>query len=366
MSELEMPTVITAIANPEAEGFVAGTLFAQGWNVIYRAIDWSSLSSYCEANPAIAANALLIYGNDLPGISKKFVDGMNASVRQVIGFSIPNTAHGEFETLHPLPTLGTDLISLVRGYVRAPMVRSSAITQRKARNSKVIAVSSAGSFTGCTLIALNLAMELSVNEKSTLLIEANFRAPSIAPILSMRNIAESGSWKAIAPNLALAEITQDSADQLESFMDKAMDQFEVIIIDIGSISGLSNRLTDRRWTSNMTTWCCDQADELMVTSRADHLGHYRLGQVIDLLQQTSIRARLSFTQNMKSPGKRGDTEMARFLTITTALKPVRVRSIKEDKRSAKAAEDEHATLLETNERSNLRKSIAELAREIIS
>ena len=43
MSELEMPTVITAIANPEAEGFVAGTLYAQGWNVVFRAIDWSSL-----------------------------------------------------------------------------------------------------------------------------------------------------------------------------------------------------------------------------------------------------------------------------------------------------------------------------------
>ena len=94
-----MPTVITAIANPEAEGFVAGTLFAQGWNVIFRAIDWSSLRSYCEANPAIAANALLIYGNDLPGISKKVVDELHASVRQVIGFSIPNTAHGEFESL---------------------------------------------------------------------------------------------------------------------------------------------------------------------------------------------------------------------------------------------------------------------------
>jgi hypothetical protein len=104
----------------------------------------------------------------------------------------------------------------------------------------------------------------------------------------------------------------------------------------------------------------------MITSRADHLGHYRLSQVIDLLQQTSIRATVSFIQNMKSPGKRGNAEMARFLTITTALKPVRVRSLKEDKRSAKAAEDEHATLLESNERSNLRKSIAELAREIIS
>ena len=69
---------------------------------------------------------------------------------------------------------------------------------------------------------------------------------------------------------------------------------------------------------------------------------------------------------MKSPGKRGDAQMARFSTTTTALKPIRVRSIKEDNRSAQAAEDEHATLLETNERSNLRKSIAELAREIIS
>ena len=366
MSELEMPTVITAIANPEVEGFVAGTLYAQGWNVIFRAIDWSSLRAYCEANAAIASNVLLIHGNDLPGISKKAVNELQTSVRQVIGFSIPNTADEEFESLYPLPTVGTDLISLVRGFVRSPMVRSSASTQRKARKSKVIAISSAGSFTGCTLMALNLAMELSVVEKSTLLIEANFRAPSIAPILSMRNIAENGSWKSIAPNLALAEITQDSADQLDSFMDKAIDHFDVIIIDIGSISGLSNRLTDRRWTSTMTTWCCDQADELMVTSRADYLGHYRLGQVIDLLQQTSIRAKVSFTQNMRSPGKRGEAQMARFLTSTTALKPIRVRSIKEDNRSAKAAEDEHATLLETNERSNLRKSIAELAREIIS
>ena len=50
MSELEMPTVITAIANPEAEGFVAGTLYAQGWNVVFRAIDWASLHTYLQAN----------------------------------------------------------------------------------------------------------------------------------------------------------------------------------------------------------------------------------------------------------------------------------------------------------------------------
>jgi hypothetical protein len=207
-------------------------------------------------------------------------------------------------------------------------------------------------------------MELSLLEKSTLLIEANFRAPSISPLLSMRNISEASSWKSIAPHLAVSEITQSSADQLENFMNKAIDEFDVIVLDIGSISGLSNRLTDRRWTSQVTTWCCDQADELMITSRADHLGHYRLGQVIELMQQTSIRAHISFTQNMKSSGKRGENELARFLSATTALKPIRVRTLKEESRSVKAAEDEHATLVETNERSNLRKAIAELAREI--
>lgn len=75
MSELDMPTVITAIANPDVEGFVAGTLYAQGWNVVFRAIDWASLQSYLRSNSATASNALLIYGADLPGANKQLLDG---------------------------------------------------------------------------------------------------------------------------------------------------------------------------------------------------------------------------------------------------------------------------------------------------
>ena len=366
MSELEMPIVITAIANPEAEGFVAGTLFAQGWNVVFRAIDWDSLQNYLQSNAELSQNALLIYATDLPGIDKRLIENLSGAVRQMIGFSAPNNANVDFDFLHPLPTASTDLISLVRGFIRAPLVRTSAVTQRKVRNSKVIAIGSAGSYTGCTFIALNLAMELSLLEKSTLLIEANFRAPSLAPLLSMRKITEDSQWKKIASNLWISEITQATSQGLNEFMCKATEEFDCVILDIGSISGLSNRLTDRRWTSTVTTWCCDQADELMIISRADYLGHHRLVQVIDLLQLTSVRAQLSFTQNMKSPGKRGDAEMARFLTVTTSLKPIRVRSMKQETRSVQAAEDEFATMVETNERSHLRKAIAELAREMIS
>ena len=366
MSELEMPTVITAIASSETEGFIAGTLFAQGWSVVFRAIDWESLERYINANQEASHGALLLLASDLPGVSKAKVDSISAKIRQIIGFSIGQNQNGDLIELYEVPKSATDLVSLVRGFVRAPMVRGLNTPQRAARKASVIAVGSAGSYTGCTTLAINLAMELSILEKSTLLIEGNYRAPSIAAYLAMRNINSDAPWKTIAPGLSLAEIDQEHAGSIDEFMDRAAAEFEFIIIDLGSISGLSNRLTDRRWTSTMTTWCCDQADELMIVSRADQIGAHRLAQVIELLQNTSVRAKLSFVMNMKSPGKRGESEEAKFLNSTTALKPIRIRCIAKDPRAVMAAEDEHATLVEINERSNLRKSIAELARELKS
>ena len=366
MSELEMPTVITAIASSETEGFIAGTLFAQGWSVVFRAIDWDSLERYITANHEVSRGALLIFASDLPGITKAKIDSMGLKIRQAIGFSIDQRQDSDFIEMHEVPKSTTDLVSLVRGFVRAPMVRGLNTPQRAVRKARVIAVGSAGSYTGCTMLAINMAMELSILENSTLLIEGNYRAPSIAAYLAMRNINSDAPWKTIAPHLSLTEIDQEHAGSIDEFMDRAAAEFELIIIDLGSISGLSNRLTDRRWTSTMTTWCCDQADELMIVSRADQLGAHRLAQVIDLLQNTSVRANLSFVMNMKSPGKRGESEEAKFLSSTTALKPIRIRSIAKDSRAIMAAEDERATLVEINERSNLRKSIAGLARELKS
>lgn len=364
MSEREMPTVVTAISSSDTEGFVAGTLFAQGWSVIFRAIDWDSLDSYINGNQAKMKSALLIYSSDLPGISKSAIASLDGRVRQSIGFSTPSVTVSELESLHEVPKLATDLVSLVRGFVRTPLLRSTSPQSRKSRRAHVVAVGSAGSYTGCTLIAMNLAMELSLLEKSTLLIEANFRAPSVAAYLAMRNIGTT--WKNIASNLSLAEIDQESAADIDNFMEQATSEFDFVVVDLGSISGLSNRLTDRRWTSNMTTWCCDQADELMVASRSDYLGIDRLNQVLELMRQTSIRADLSFVLNMKSPGKRGDAEEAKFLATVTPIKPIRIRTLPRDSRAIASAEDEHATLVEISERSNLRKSLAAIARELKS
>jgi len=362
MSEQEMPIVVTAIARAEIEGFIASTLFAQGWSVVFRAIDWQSLETFAKEKSTDLSSTLLIYGSDLPGISKEKVTQLSSKFSQVIGFAT-NTSE-EFGDLKQAPEIAADLVSLVRSFIRTPMIREFAQAQNQIRRAKVFAVGSAGTYTGCTLIALNLAMELSTQGKSTLLIDANFRAPSIFDLLSMRSSEIDPTWKSIAPNLALFEVTQAQATEVDSLMFRAGKEFDCVIIDLGSIAGLSNRLTDRRWTSTITTWSCDYADELIVVSRPDLLGVSRLQKVIELLNQTSIRAKINFVMNMKSSGKKGEIEQSKFLTLISPMKPFRVRSINTDNRAVLAAQDERATLIEVNERSALRKSIAELASEL--
>jgi len=362
MSEQEMPIVVTAIARTEIEGFIASTLFAQGWSVGFRAIDWQSLETYAAENASVLGSRLLIYGSDLPGISKEKVKQLSSKFSQVIGFAT-NTAE-EFADLKQAPVIAADLVSLVRSFVRTPMLREFSQVHNQNRRAKICAVGSAGTYTGCTLIALNLAMELSTQGKTTLLIDANFRAPSIFDLLSMRSSETDPTWKTIAPNLAVFEVTQPQATEVDALMFRAGKEFDYVIIDLGSIAGLSNRLTDRRWTSTITTWSCDHADELIVVSRPDLLGVSRLHKVIELLTQTSIRAKISFVLNMKSSGKKGEAEQVKFLTLISAMKPFRVRSISADIRAVLAAQDQRATLIETNERSAVRKSIAELASEL--
>ena len=362
MSSQELPVVITAISDAQFEGFVSGTLFAQGWSVVFRAIDTEALERFCSNNVEQAASSLLIYSPDLPGITHDVVKRLTTKVKQVVGFS--SKTNLEFADLHPNPATATDLVSIVRGFVRAPMLRQVSQMSRANRKAHVIAIGSAGSDTGCTTIALNLAMELSVLGKSTLLIDANFRAPSIAALIAIRNVQSESGWRTIAPQLAIAEITQQEAGTIDQLMESATQVFDNIVIDLGSISGLSNRLTDRRWTSTMTTWSCDQGDELMVIARPDLLGIHRLEQVCGLLEKTSIRAALSFTLNMRSQGKKGADEEAQFLAITTRLRPLCVRTISRDLRAASKALAEKATLIEVNMRSALRKSIATMASEL--
>lgn len=366
MAEQELPIVITAIADAQIEGFVASGLFAQGWSVVFRALDTASLLKYIAANPEIAKSALVLYTPDLPGLEPNTCLEFSRIVKQSIGFSNNLERFQDYAGLYEIPKDVTELVSLVRGSLRSPLIRQSSPIQNSTRRAQVVAIGSAGSGVGCTTVAINIAMELSVLEKSTLLIDANFRAPSVAVLLSLRNLHSDEGWRNVAPLFSISEITQLRSNSIDDFMMRAIDSFDQIIIDLGSISGLSNRLTDQRWTSKMTTWSCDNADELWIISKPDLLGSHRLEQVLPLLEKTTMRAKLGFLLNMKSQGKKGENEEARFLASITPLRPKSLRVIARDSRSVQASEEARSTLIEVNERSSLRKSLAKIASEISS
>lgn len=364
MAEQELPIFITAIADAQTEGFVASGLFAQDWSVVFRALDTASLMKYISSNPEIAKSALLLYTPELSGLEPDTCLEISHLVKQSIGFSNDLGRYQNYVGLYEIPKDVTELVSLVRGSIRSPLIRQSSPIQNSTRRAQVIAIGSAGSGVGCTTVAMNIAMELSVLEKSTLLIDANFRAPSIAVLLSLRNLQSDEGWRSVAPLFSISEITQLRSSGIDELMMRAIDNFDQIIIDIGSISGLSNRLTDQRWTSRMTTWSCDNADELWIISKPDMLGSHRLDQVLPLLEKTTMRAKLGFLLNMKSQGKKGESEESRFLASITPLRPRSMRVIARDGRSVQASEEARSTLIEVNERSSLRRSLAKIASEI--
>ena len=364
MAEIALPFIVTAIANSELEGFVAGTLFSQGWNVIYRALDAHSLDSFLEQHLKERENVILIYSPDLPGLSPDLIASQHGSLRQIIGFSQNPDDQKIFLGIHETPHHATELLNIVRSFVRAPLLRSSTTYSARSRRAKVIALGTPSGSPGCTTVAINLAMELSALGHETLLIDADVRRPSVAPLLAQHKLDADLDSRSIAPQLSLSEFTQTRMHQFPDYLDRFTEKFDFLVIDLGSIEGVSDSLTDRRWTSTLIHWSCESADELWILGRADVLGIHRMKSLVEDFNQISIRAKIGVILNMRASGKKGDQREALFLSSVASLQPQRIFSLPRDSRSTSRAEDDRATLMEIDGKGTLRKSIARIAVEV--
>lgn len=361
MAEIALPMVVTAIPDSELEGFVAGTLFSQGWNVIYRALDIASLMAFIDSDTNQSDNVVLIYSPDLPGISPKILSSLKLKVRQAIGFSSDPSANQEYVGLLRVPSEAGDLLNVVRGFVRAPLVRNSVIDSPQRRRTHVVALGSVSGSAGCTTLAINLAMELSALGHESVLIDADVRHPSIAPLLSLHKLDADSSPRSIAPHLNVSEFTQERVPHLAEYLDGLFAKCEFAIIDLGSIAGVSDSLTDRRWTSSMIHWSCEMADALWIVGKNDTLGLHRFEMLVRDFAQITMRAKVSVVLGMSSRGRKGKVREDQFFGIAAPLAPQHLFTLPRDVRTSTRAEEERATLLEIDERSSLRKSIASMA-----
>lgn len=365
MAEIELPVIITAIANSELESFVAGTLYSQGWSVIYRALDVSSLDLFLESIANHRKNILLIYSPDLPGISPEVIDTYQQKVRQVIGFSADPASVKNFSGILATPHDVTELVSLIRGFVRAPLLRAASAASQTRRRARVISLGAPSGSTGCTTLAINLAMELSVQGHEVLLLDGDVRRPSVAALLALRNLDGDEPWRTIAPHFCVSELTRERIHLLSDYMNDACDAFDIVIVDLGAIEDIADSLTDRRWVSSVIHWSCDNADELWFLGKVDTLGIHRLDALVRDFSQISIRAKVSVLFNMKPGGRKRENHEAVFLSSIAPLRPHRILTLPRDSRAVTKAEEERATLIEVDDRSTLRKAISKIAVEVM-
>jgi Mrp family chromosome partitioning ATPase len=366
MAELTLPVIITAISNSEKESFVAATLFTQGWSVIHRAVDFDSLVDYVQANPEKTNSALLLYSPDLNDFNDKEFEVLSLQFRQIIGFVTSNSERNIEDGLHEIPESAAQLATFIRGYVRSPLIRKFTTPNRPLKRSRILAISSAGSCTGASTVALNLSYELSLSDKRTLLIDANFSEPNIAIYLDQRNVMEEDSWRLSSPNLYIKELTRERINEFEATIEKANSEFDYIIIDLGTIHDLSSQLSDRRADSLVITWAGDNADDFWIVTRPDHIGQMRFRKISTILNRTSLISSITLVLNMRSAGRKGQDEEKAFLAIATSHKAAHLYVLPADQRNTATASENRAALAEVNERGILRKAMALIAREMIS
>jgi len=365
MAEIELPVIITAIANSELEGFVAGTLYGQGWSVIYRALDVTSLNNFLENIVDASVNSLLIYSPDLPGITPEVVAGYQRNGRQVVGFSGDPVSAESYAGILPFPNDATEMISLIRGFIRAPLLRNTSKPTQMKRRARIIALGAPSAAAGCTTVAINLAMELSVLGHEVLLLDGDVRRPAIAPLLALRSLNGEERWRTVAPHFSVGELTRERIHQLTEYMNEAGDSFDVVVVDLGEIEDIADSLTDRRWVSSVIHWSCDNADDLWFLGKVDTLGIHRMDELVRAFSRISIRAKVSVLFNMKTNGRKKANHEALFLSSTAALRPERIFTLPRDSRAVAKAEEERATLIEIDDRSTLRKAISKMAVEVM-
>jgi len=364
MAEIALPAIVTAIANAETEGFIARTLFAQGWSVIYRAVDEASLRYFLDdlANREV----LLIFSPDLLGLTPSAVLDFQKRVRQVVGFAADPSNFKEYSGLLLTPKEPAELLSCIRGFVRAPLLRAPETSPFKNKRARVIAIASPSGATGCTTVAINLAMELSALEKETLLMDADVRSPAVATLLGLHKLDRDEFARPIATHLKASEFSQSRVETLPAYLDYVSTNFDYVVIDLGSIDEMSDSLTDRRWTASLVHWSCEQAEEIIFVGKADPLSLHRFGTLSKSLANLTIHAKLSFLLNMRVAGRKGAAQETQFFSHISAFRAHRKVILPKDAPAVLKAEVERATLIEINEKSALRREIAKLAASLQS
>ena len=356
MAELN---VVTAINDPDFEAMVAGTLYSHGWSVIFRALDVDSLQKFLTASTE--SKPLLIYSSDLAELDSKVLETLSPYLDRAIGFLSSDQGDAQDGYLNR-PRDEIELLAMIRSPHRAPMHRSTRAQMIPSR-CRMIALAGVNHGEGVTLTVLNLAIELTLLSKRVLLIDAHHDMPAIATILGERH-ANREAPREVSSALQIFEITRSNASSAIKLILDASADVDFILVDLGLITYSELSTLDRRWENVFSTWVLETADDLWLFSSPRTVSTRALREISAALPHMTIRGRITHLLTQRIPGKKGDAQEEKFLSVVSPTKPHALRILPLDHRGVSIASHDRSILIESNSRGLLRRSFAALALEL--
>ena len=309
-SEIPQLEVITAISDADSEDFVAQLLYSQGWSIIHRAFDADSLIRFMNERGQ-ELRTVIVYQSAFPGLTSEVFASHSAPTITFISLDlIQFTSH--------------EIMLAIRSKLRAPMVHKGEVNVELApldispilnpstikrinrpasaqmRNRKVIAVTGSTGAPGKTRFAAALADELS-QQGAILLIDADIR--------SHRTPNQRDSKR----NTRVEILPLDR----ESRPTHIPDGEEVAVVDLGTLPGLAEAVTDRRWHGSLVNNVLDRATHLIYLSKSTPGSMAELTQFLREYPLLLKKIPVSYICVLSGHSRELREWESKFLTLTT-------------------------------------------------
>jgi len=328
-SEIPQLEVVTAIPDAESEDFVAQLLFSQGWSIIHRAFDYQSLGDFMRKRGA-ELRTVIVYQSDFLGL-----DG-----NLIAEFASPSVT---FIALDSIAFNSHEIMVTIRGKLRAPMLQSGAsqlvdlaaknlthslesevtadfgtFSHKRLRDSspsaikrinreaighnrdrKVIAITGSTGAPGRTRFATALAQELS-QSVPILFIDADIRSHGIA---AERTLASKN-------RIEIVPLDRENRPT------QIPDGDETMIVDLGTLPGLAEAVTDRRWHGSLVNNILDRATQLIYLCKSTPAS---MGELTQFLREYPLlvkRLPVSYICVLSGHSRELREWESKFLTLT--------------------------------------------------
>ncbi len=372
-----------AIANEDIEGDVIECMQQLGWQLSLRALSLTQLLTAVSEG----IEAVFVGGDRPDGAS--LVELIERGVK-VIGVVDSSLAAARFQAYGVTELIQYEMRS------RAQLVKDLDVLfgrtlvarnrQRKA-GGRLIAIAGAAGSPGRTCIALNLAMESADLGRLTLLAEVDREGGTLAQQLGLINITSS-LQRALATHLPIAQVAPAIAsnfhaltaplparlmNELDPVMadqlwQRARSEFEMVLVDVGSVSGLFDLARARRRVERLQIDVLTQADEVIMVAAVDPQSVARTHRALDALSGELPDLSFRVVANRVPPASRRHGQNAELaddeVSKAFADRPVAIHRIPLDAALFRRALYQGRAIAELAPRSPVRKAIRTLAQDV--